>query len=200
MRLLTALALLAATTGALAADVSPTAPAADARARELIAQLKLEPLAGESGYFAFIGASAQSVTVDGRTLPAQSQIYYLLTRDRPLNYLHWLASDDTHILLEGGPVDYFIFHPDGRAERITLGRDPAAGQRLVVAVPGNCRKALRLHAGAAYALMANVLSPAWTPDRVTIGAGDDFVRRYTGAAPWATAVFLRELIGPNGTK
>lgn len=170
-----------------------------ARARELIAQLRLEPLAGESGYFAFLGASAQTVTTTdgGATLPAQSRIYYLLTRDKSLNYLHWLASDDTHILLEGGPVDYYIFHPDGRAEMITLGRDLALGQQLVVAIPGGCWKALRLHDGAGYALMVNVLSPAWAPDRVKIGAGEGFLRRYTGSAPWATKTFLRELIGPN---
>jgi len=56
------------------------------------------------------------VTMDGRALAAyQSQNYYMLTRDLPINYLHWLAPDDTHILIEGGPVDYFIFHPDGLA-------------------------------------------------------------------------------------
>ena len=33
--------------------------------------------------------------------------------------------DDTHILIEGGPVDYFIFHPDGHAEKITLGMNLA---------------------------------------------------------------------------
>jgi hypothetical protein len=27
--------------------------------------------------------------------------------------LHWLEPDDTHILVEGGPVDYFIFHRRG---------------------------------------------------------------------------------------
>ena len=159
--------------------------------------MQLEPLAGESGYFAVIGASSQPVEAGGRSLPAQSQIYYLLTRDRPLNYLHWLASDDTHVLLEGGPVDYYIFHPDGHAEMVTLGRDPAAGERLVIAVPAGCWKALRLRPGATHALMANVLSPAWTPDRVKIGAGADFLRRYAGKAPFATETFLRELIGPN---
>jgi len=178
--------------------VASAAPSSgDDRARELIAQLKLEPLAGESGWFAFLGASAQTVVAKGRPLPAQSRIYYLLTRDQPLNYLHWLASDDTHILLEGGPVDYYIFHPDGRVEKVTLGRDLAAGQQLVIAVPGNCWKALRLHDGASYALMANVLSPAWTPERVKIGAGEAFLRRYRDAAPWATEAVLRELIGPN---
>ena len=101
------------------------------------------------------------------------------------------------MLLEGGPVDYFIFHPDGTVEKITLGRDAAAGQQLVVAIPGNCWKALRLHPGAGYVLLANILSPGWTPERVKIGAGADFLARYTNRAPWATGAALRELIGPN---
>jgi uncharacterized protein len=169
----------------------------DSRARDLIRVLNLQVLPKESGYLGIIGRSAQTMISNGRTLAVQSQNYYMLTRDRPINYLHWLESDDTHILIEGGPVDYFIFLPDGHAEKLTLGRDLEAGQRPVVAVPGNCWKALRLKDGVPYALMANALSPEFTPDRVKIGAGDDWVRRYAGSASWATPKALRELIGPN---
>ena len=185
------LAMLAATANS---DDRASEPA---RVRELIDTLHLSPLPKESGYLGLIGDSAQKVQVDGRALKVQSQVYYMLTRDRPVNYLHWLASDDTHILIEGGPVDYFIFHPDGRVEKQVLGRDVAAGERPVVAVPGGCWKALRLHNGVSYALMANALSPEFTPDRVKIGAGEDWLSRYTGAAPWATSDNLRGLIGPN---
>jgi predicted cupin superfamily sugar epimerase len=169
----------------------------DARARELIQTLHLTVLPKESGYLGIIGRSAQMVTVDGHALAVQSQNYYMLTRDLSINYLHWLVPDDTHILIEGGPVDYFIFHPDGRAEKVTLGFDVAAGQRPVVAVPGGCWKALRLHEGASYALMANALSPEWTPDRVRIGEGASWVKKYAGKAEWATVENLRALIGPN---
>ena len=171
----------------------------DVRARELIRTLNLRLLPKESGYLGIIGRSGQTVTVDGRTLSVQSQNYYMLTRDLPVNYLHWLAPDDTHILIEGGPVDYFIFHPDGRAEKVILGMDLAAGQRPVVAVPGGCWKALRLHDGVSYALMANTLSPEFTSDRVKIGAGAGWVKRYANSAPWSTPEALRELIGPNWT-
>jgi predicted cupin superfamily sugar epimerase len=192
---------VAAILAGLALGLNPVhaaAPAgADERARELIRVLKLAVLPKESGYLGLIGESAQKVEVDGRSLRIQSQVYYMLTRDRPVNYLHWLAPDDTHILIEGGPVDYFIFHPDGRAEMLTLGTDVSAGQRPLIAVPGNCWKALRLHPGARYALMANALSPEFTPDRVRIGAGADWVKRYSGSAAWATPAMLRELIGPN---
>jgi predicted cupin superfamily sugar epimerase len=189
--------LLLSGIAALAAACAAAPVGSDARALELIETLHLKPLPGESGYLGLIGDSAQKVIVNGHTLKVQSQVYYMLTRDRPINYLHWLASDDTHILIEGGPVDYFIFHPDGHAEKMVLGRDVAAGERPVVAVPGGCWKALRLHDGASYALMANALSPEWTPDRVKIGAGEDWLRRYSGAAPWASRENLRVLIGPN---
>lgn len=169
----------------------------DARARELIEKLHLTVLPKESGYLGIIGVSAQHVAVGGRELAVQSQNYYMLTRERPINYLHWLVPDDTHILIEGGPVDYFIFHPDGRAEKVTLGMDLAAGQRPVVAVPGGCWKALKLHDGAIYALMANALSPEFSPDRVKIGAGPEWIKRFTNAAPWATRETLRAFIGPN---
>lgn len=187
-------------TAIVAASVagSPAPPAqSDARAHELIQALKLEVLPKESGYLGIIGRSAQSVTVDGRALAVQSQNYYMLTHDRPINYLHWLAPNDTHILIEGGPVDYFIFHPDGRVEKVTLGMDLTAGQRPVVAVPGGCWKALRLADGAHYALMANTLSPEFTPDRVKIGAGPAWIKQFQGRAPWATKEALREFIGPN---
>lgn len=181
----------------LSASNAAAPPGSDARAQELIRALGLKPLPKESGYLALIGSSALKTQVHGKSIAVQSQVYYMLTGERPINYLHWLEPDDTHILIEGGPVDYFIFHPDGRVEKITLGRDVAAGQRPVVAVPGGCWKALRLHPGAHYALMANALSPEFTPDRVKIGAGPAWIKRYAGAAPWATPETLRAFIGPN---
>ena len=180
---------------AAAAAVNPIGSAA--RGRELIQSLHLSVLPKESGYLGIVGVSAQRVQVDGRALAVQSQNYYMLTEELPINYLHWLAPDDTHILIEGGPVDYYIFHPDGRAEMVTLGMDVAHGERPIVAVPGGCWKALRLHKGAHYALMANALSPEFTPDRVKIGEGAEWVKRFAGSAAWATPEALKELIGPN---
>jgi uncharacterized protein len=182
---------------AIATAVAAAQDSGNARARELIRSLHLNVLPKESGYLGLIGQSAQTVSMDGRKLAVQSQVYYMLTRDRPVNYLHWLASDDTHILIEGGPVDYFIFHPDGHAEKVVLGRNVSVGERPVVAVPGGCWKALRLHDGVSYALMANALSPEFTPDRVKIGEGPTWVAGFAGKAPWATSAALRALIGPN---
>ena len=190
---------LAVTIGAASIQAAlPAEPVgSEARARELIQMLQLKVLPRESGYLGIIGVSAQRVAVDGRPLAVQSQNYYMLTEQFPINYLHRLVPDDTHILIEGGPVDYYIFHPDGHVELVTLGMDLAKGERPVVAVPGGCWKALRLRKGAKYALMANTLSPEFTPDRVEIGEGAEWVRRFAGSAPWATPAALKELIGPN---
>jgi predicted cupin superfamily sugar epimerase len=192
----TALALAIAA-AAIQAAVPAEPVGSKARARELIRTLQLKVLPKESGYLGIIGASAERVPADGRQLAVQSQNYYMLTEQLPINYLHRLVPDDTHILIEGGPVDYYIFHPDGRAEMVTLGMDLARGERPVVAVPGGCWKALRLRKGAQYALMANALSPEFTPDRVKIGEGAAWVSRFAGSAPWATPAALEELIGPN---
>ena len=65
----------------------------------------------ESGYLGIIGRSEQMVTVDGRNLAVQSQNYYMRTRERPVNYLHWLAPDDTHILIGADPWTISSFTP-----------------------------------------------------------------------------------------
>jgi predicted cupin superfamily sugar epimerase len=183
------------TSGSGAAQ-SPAARTAE-RMRELIRVLDLKVLPKESGYLGIVGVSPQKVVVDGKPLAVQSQNYYMLTDTLPINYLHWLEPADTHILIEGGPVDYFIFHPDGQVEKIVLGMNVAKGERPIVAVPGGCWKALQLHKDARYALMANALSPEFTPDRVRIGEGAAWVKRFAGKAEWATPEFLRAMIGPN---
>jgi predicted cupin superfamily sugar epimerase len=181
----------------LALGCGQFAHGADARARELIEAYHLQYLPGESGYYGQVSVSNTDIIAAGKARKAHSSIYYLLTREAPVNYLHRLEPDDVHVLLEGGPVEYLIFHPGGKAERRVLGRDLKAGQSLMISIPGGCWKALRLMPGAPYALMANVLSPQWTPDSVQIGAGPPFIRQYTGRAPWASADLLRALIGPT---
>jgi predicted cupin superfamily sugar epimerase len=193
----TLLLLFLASAVLLRAEGPLAPPPSDPQARKWMDELRLSYLPKESGFLSLISTSALQAPYHGRVQPLQGQVYYMLTRELPVNYLHWLEPDDTHILLDGGPVDYFIFHPDGHVDKVTFGKDVAHGQVLVVPVPGGCWKALRLHPGAGYALMANVLSPDWSPESVRIGAGADWIAKYEGAAPWATRDFLRGLIGPN---
>jgi len=176
---------------------SPQKVDSDARAEQLIQQLDLHVLPKESGYIGIIGVTPQAVAIAGRDLAVQSQNYYMLTRAKNIDYLHYLEPADTQVLIEGGPVDYFIFYPDGHVEKQVLGMNLRAGERPVIAVPPGCWKALVLRQGAAYALMANALSPEFTTDRVKIGEGAAWVARFAGKAGWATPERLRMLIGPN---
>lgn len=177
------------------------------RVQTLISLLKLTYLPKESGYIGILGRSSRLVETRSaagqkRDLAAQSHNYYMLTSQFPINYLHWLDGDDTHILVEGGPVDYFVFHPTKlgeqvKAERVTVGMHVEKGQHPVIAVPEGCWKALKLCDGVPYALTVNVLSPEFTEERVRIGERRHWVERFAGSATWATQDFLTGLIGPN---
>ncbi|MDD5057449.1 MAG: cupin domain-containing protein [Sideroxydans sp.] len=169
---------------------------------KLIAELGLTPLAGESGYIGYISTSHLVVEQDGQKLRANDSIYYLLDRERSINYLHWLAPDDTHILLDGGPVHYYEFREEeGRcvASHHLVGKNVLKGERPVLMIPGGSWKALVLPEDVEYALLATILTPQWTDDpaRLKIGAGQKFIDRFQNPNSWATAAFLKKLIGPN---
>lgn len=169
---------------------------------KLIDELGLTPLAGESGYIGYISTSSITVEQAGQPLKANDSIYYLLNRERPINYLHWLAPDDTHILLDGGPVHYYEFREvDGKPQTFhhLVGGDILRGERPVLMIPGGSWKALVLPVDVEYALLATILTPEWTDDpaRLRIGAGQEFIDRYQNPDNWASPAFLRKLIGPN---
>lgn len=174
-----------------------SAAAESSRAQELIEALQLRPLNVESGLFAVVHVSDLEVIAPDGVSAASNLIYLMLSQSHPQNHVQWLSSDDNQILIEGGPADYYLFYADGRAEKITMGRDLAAGQQMMVVSPGGTAKAIVLHEEAEFLLVGSMLSPAWSPQRVRIGGDQAFVDRYTQAADWATPAFIRSLIGPN---
>lgn len=167
------------------------------RSQALIEALNLQPLNMESGLFNVVYVSAHEVTAIDGPSPASNCIYYMLTAAMPQNNLHWVWPDDYQVLIEGGPADFYLFYADGRAEKITMGRDVANGQQLIIACPGDTYKAILLHDNAEFLLTGSILTPAWNPQRARIGGGEQFISRYANVAPWATVDFLRQLIGPN---
>ncbi len=170
------------------------------RADALIEHFQMQYLDGESGYFSLRPSSAFDAEFDGADRPIHSSIYYLLTAEKPVNYLHWLASEDVHILVEGGPLTYYIFHESGEVSRVRLGNDIHNDEMPAVTIPARSYKAIVLDERASHALLVNVLTPAWSADRVRIGAGDDFINRYAGQADWANTKFLRTLFPPKAAE
>ncbi|GAA2951823.1 MULTISPECIES: cupin domain-containing protein [Microbacterium] len=136
------------------------------RADEWIERLGLRVLEGESGWWTPAFRSDVEVrTVDGVASPAANAIYYLLDPRRPINAWHWLAADDTHVIVDGGPVEYVVVDSDGMVTSSVVTRET----RPMITVPAGSYKALRLVDPAGFALICSVVTPAWTPGRVRIG-------------------------------
>lgn len=152
---------------------------------------------GESGFISQIDKSALNVCHKWHSFKANSSIYYMLTKEYPINYLHWLAMDDMHIISKGGPLSYYVFNEDGTSKEYVVGSDALNGELLCLMIPAGSWKALKLSEGVEYALLVSVLTPEWTKKRVIIGAGQEFIDKYAYSSPWATPQFLTELIGPN---
>ncbi|NOQ25565.1 MAG: hypothetical protein GQ564_09420 [Bacteroidales bacterium] len=160
--------------------------------------LGLEPLeGGESGFYSQINTSAIKVRQKCKVFKANSSIYYMLTKEQPINYMHWLAMDDIHIICKGGSLSYYVFNEDGTSKQYTVGSDIAKGELLNLTIPAGSWKALKLHDGVEFALMVSVLTPEWTKKRVVVGAGQEFIDKYKFTSEWATPEFIMELIGPN---
>jgi predicted cupin superfamily sugar epimerase len=158
--------------------------------------LGLEPLPGESGWWAPLSTSAALVRVGERELPAYSAIHYLLDAARPVNVWHRLVPDDTHVLVDGGPVEYVILTDGEPPRRIVLGTDAAAGQVRTVTAPAGSWKALRLLDPDGFALMTTIVTPGWTEDRVRIGLPQAEVDRWRGSAGWLDAALIELLNRP----
>ena len=167
------------------------------RSQELVDALNLKFLNVEAGLFDVVRVSELEVEIDGEKSAASNVIYLMLNQDQPINYVQWLFSDDYQVLIEGGPADYYLFYADGTTEKITMGRDVAAGRRMIVPAPGGTAKAIVLHDETEYILMGSILSPAWSPHRVRIGGDQAFVDKYRNTSDWASEEFIKTLIGPN---
>jgi predicted cupin superfamily sugar epimerase len=163
------------------------------RINELVSTLELKEMNLESGLFQVVNVSE----IELGEQAVNNVIYLMLTRAMPQSHLHHMASDDVQILIEGGPVDYYLFAEDGSCEKVTMGYDVSAGQRPIVIAPGGTSKALILHDSASHLLIGSVVSPAWSPSTTRYGAGSEFLDNYENKAPWASREFLTKLVGPN---
>jgi hypothetical protein len=127
--------------------------------RQLIETLDLQAHI-EGGYFRRTYQSDLTVAAAQGDRPVLTSIYYMLTDDSPIGYLHRNKSDIVHYFHGGSPLTYWLLHPDGRLERSLLGSDLAQGQRLQLLVPGGCWKATELESGE-YGLLSEAVAPGF---------------------------------------
>lgn len=125
-------------------------------AAEIISLLGLEQHPLEGGYFRKTYES--SLDIGNRRL--LTSIYYLLTKDSPVCFLHRNRADILHYHHLGAPITYVIIAPDGKLAEKILGPDLQQGQRPQLLVPGGYWKAAQLCAGD-YALISEAVSPGF---------------------------------------
>ncbi len=153
-------------------------------ASTLIQTLALEPHPLEGGYFKRTYTSGRSIGTAGSTRCLASAIYYCLTEDSPVGYLHRNASDIVHCFHAGAPLSYFLISPEGEFHQAILGNQLDAGQTPQLMVPANWWKASQLpvHNGDwEYGLISEVVVPGFD-------YADNQVAKADHLAQWAPRV------------
>lgn len=130
------------------------------RKQQLIQALGLEPHPTEGGYFKRTYTAAVTAPCAAGIRPCLTSIYYLLSDDSRIGYLHKNQSDIIHYFHSGSAIRYWIIHPEGRLETAILGNDLAQGQTPQLTVHGGCWKASELIAGE-YGLLSEAVSPGF---------------------------------------
>ncbi|MEI6608337.1 MAG: cupin domain-containing protein [Deltaproteobacteria bacterium] len=105
--------------------------------QQLIEKLSLETHI-EGGYFSRTYRSDLTTSVPYDTKPRclLSSIYYMLTDDSPIGYLHRNKSDINHYFHAGSPLTYILISPDGKLDKKVLGANLDKGQQLQLIVQG----------------------------------------------------------------
>lgn len=137
----------------------------------VINTLGLEPHPSESGYFKRTYTSEINTTCPAGNRKTLSSIYYLLTDDSPIGYLHKNKSDIIHYFHSGLPITYFIIHPNGKLETKILGNNLSKGQTPQLTVKGGCWKASELPKGE-YGLLSEVVSPSFEYEDMELANAD----------------------------
>ncbi len=128
--------------------------------QQIIKILSLEPHPSEGGYFKRTYTSEIETSCPAGTRKTLSSIYYMLSDDNPIGYLHKNKSDIIHYFHSGSPICYWIIHPDGQLEKQILGNDVSQCHQPQLTVEGGCWKASELLDGE-YGLISEAVTPSF---------------------------------------
>ena len=145
--------------------------------QEIIRRLSLEPHPSEGGYFKRTYSSEIETACPAGTRQTLSSIYYMLTDDSPIGYLHKNKSDIIHYFHCGSAISYTIIHPDGQLEKQILGSDILQGHRPQLTVKGGCWKASELVNGE-YGLISEAVTPSFEYEDMEIAEPTDIHRLF----------------------
>ena len=185
----TALAGAAAVTPSLTAHAQGTPQVTsmtDLTADEVRRLLDLEPNA-TCGFVRVTFMSKQPLGVDAlpapfaAARPLGSALYFMVTPVAPVR-LHRIRNDQLYHYYLGDPLEVFLLHADGNAERVIVGPDLRAGQRVQLLIPGNTFHTARLIGRRQWFLGASTEWPGVIPADVEIGNLDELAGKYPSVA------------------
>lgn len=132
----------------------------------LIRSLELTPHPIEGGYFRRTYESETSFNSEFGQRKLLTSIYYMLTSDNPIGYLHKNQSDIMHYFHMGSPTKYVLVSPQGEMFETIMGNDIESGQQLQLLVPGGYWKASVLckcdgEGDDEYSLISEAVSPGF---------------------------------------
>src|SRR3954469_22174464 len=113
--------------------------------------------------------------------PLGSALYFMVTPSAPVR-LHRIRNDQLYHYYLGDPLEVLLLHADGNAERIVVGPDLRAGQRVQLLIPGNTFHTARLIAGTGWFLGGSTEWPGVVPADVEIGKLDELAGKYPAVA------------------
>lgn len=158
-------------------------------AAAIIAELNLEPLDQEGGFFRRSGEASLMVKRGGEenSTRAYSVIYALYTAE-DFSALHVLRTDEIWCWHAGDSLESLRLYPDGRGEWVRLGMDLAAGDQPQNIVAADVWQGTRLVPGGEWALVSCVVAPEFRWEDFTLAERTDLSAQYPD---WQEAV--REL-------
>lgn len=146
-------------------------------AEEIFKTLNLEPHPSEGGYFKRTYESDLNANIHDKSRKLLTSIYYMLTIDSSIGYLHRNKSDIIHFYHLGSPIKYLIIKPNGNIEEAILGPDITKGERPQLIVKGGDWKASQLCSGA-YCLISEAVSPGFEYDDNELANADMIQQTY----------------------
>ena len=97
--------------------------------------------------------------------------------------LHRIRNEQLYHYYLGDPLEVFLLHGDGTAERVIVGPDLRSGQRVQLLIPGNTFHTARLIGPRRWFLGASTEWPGVVPaEDVEIGKLDEIAARYPSVA------------------
>lgn len=158
----------------------------DLSAEEIRAFLQLEPHA-TCGFVRVTFVSNEQIApgglpppfLDGR--PAGSALIFMVTPDAPVR-LHRIRNDQLYHRYLGDPIEVLMLHENGSSERVVVGPDLQAGQRVQLFIPGNTFHTARVVGQRRWFLGASTEWPGVEKVDVEIGDVDALAAKYPAVA------------------